>query len=375
MAQNTLAYTLAKYSQIVKGKMVFEDMIIAADEPILITGATGFIGVSLVKKLLERGFRRLRCFTRLSSSMAKLEALAEKYQGRAEIELVKGNLLRRDDCITASKGIVVIYHLAAGAGEKSFPDAFMNSVVTTRNLLDAALQESSLRRFVNVSSFTVYSNVQKATGRLLDESCPLEIEPAKIADPYGYAKIKQDELVVAYGKQHGIPYVIVRPGSVYGPGKTQITGRVGIDTFGIFLHLGGSNRVPFTYVDNCADAIALAGLRPGIDGEVFNIVDDNLPSSRKFLRLYKRNVRNFRSLYVPHAVSYLFCRAWEGYSSWSHGQLPPVFNRRRWHVEIKRTYYSNAKAKSRLMWVPMVSTAEGMRRFFEGCREELRCSK
>ncbi|PWT70888.1 MAG: hypothetical protein C5B60_11650 [Chloroflexi bacterium] len=187
--------------------------------------------------------------------------------------------------------------------------------------------------------------------------------------------MKQDELVIAYGKRHGIPYVIVRPGSVYGPGKKQITGRVGVDTFGMFLHLGGSNRIPFTFVDNCADAIVLAGLKPGIEGEVFNIVDDDLPSSRQFLKLYKRNVQNFRSFYVPHAVSYLFFRMWEGYSAWSHGQLPAVFNRRRWYVEIKRTHYSNAKAKLRLNWVPKVSTAEGMRRFFEGCREELRCSR
>ena len=58
--------------------------------------------------------------------------------------------------------------------------------------------------------------------------------------------------------------------------------------FGIFLHLGGSNPIPFTYVDNCADAIVLAGLTPGVDGEVFNVVDDNLPTSRQFLRLYKQ---------------------------------------------------------------------------------------
>jgi len=175
-----------------------------------------------------------------------------------------------------------------------------------------------------------------------------------------------------YGKKHGIPYVIVRPGSVYGPGKKQITGRVGVDTFGVFLHLGGGNRIPFTYVDNCADAIVLAGLRPGIETEVFNIVDDDLPSSRRFLSLYKRHVKGFRSLYVPHAISYLFCRMWEKYSSWSYGQLPPVFNRRRWHVEIKRTRYSNAKLKSRLGWAPRVSTDEGMAKFFQGCRVKSR---
>jgi len=47
-------------------------------------------------------------------------------------------------------------------------------------------------------------------------------------------------------------YVILRPGAVYGPEDDKITGRVGINTFGIFMHLGGRNKIPFTYVNNCA---------------------------------------------------------------------------------------------------------------------------
>ena len=45
------------------------------------------------------------------------------------------------------------------------------------------------------------------------------------------------------------------------PAKRPSPAASGIDTFGVFLHLGGSNTIPFTYVDNCAEAIALAGLR------------------------------------------------------------------------------------------------------------------
>jgi nucleoside-diphosphate-sugar epimerase len=144
---------------IAEGPMEQEANIIGPNDPILITGATGFIGVRLVENLLERGFRHLHCFSRPSSVMTQLESLAGRYQGRATIEIVKGNLLRREDCAAATKDVAVIYHFR-GAGEKSVPDAFMNSVVTTRNLLDASLQHKSLRRFVNVSSFTVYCNVQ-----------------------------------------------------------------------------------------------------------------------------------------------------------------------------------------------------------------------
>jgi nucleoside-diphosphate-sugar epimerase len=352
--------------------MTHERPIVGPNDPILITGATGFIGTRLLASLLERGFQHVRCFCRPSSNIEKLKMLVDKYHGRVQIEIVKGNLLRREDCLIAAKDICLIYHLAAGAGEKSFADAFMNSVVTTRNLLDASLQYGCLRRFVNVSSFTVYTNEHKTKGGLLDESCPIEPHHERISDAYRYAKIKQDELVMDYGKRQGIPYVIVRPGSVYGPGKQQITGRVGIGTFGVFLHLGGGNTIPFTYVDNCADAIAMTGLTPDIEGEVFNVVDDDLPTSRRFLRLYKRNVRNFPSVYLPHSISYVLCTLWERYSQWSFGQLPPVFNRRRWHVEIKQTSYSNVKLKKRLGWIPKISMDEGLKRYFQACRENIR---
>src|SRR5438874_10881692 len=89
-----------------------------------------------------------------------------------------------------------------------------------------------------------------------------------------------------------------------------------------------SNTIPLTYVDNCADAIVLAGLTPGVEGEVFNVVDDDLPSSRRFLRLYKQNVNKFSSIYVPHVCSYALCYLWERYSARSEGQMPPAFTRR-----------------------------------------------
>ncbi len=180
----------------------------------------------------------------------------------------------------------------------------------------------------------------------------MEEHPELRGDAYCYAKVKQEQIVTEYGKKFGIPYVVVRPGSVYGAGSSEITGRVGIGTFGLFLHLGGSNTIPFTYVDNCADAIVLAGLVKGVDGEVFNVVDDELPSSRQFLRQYKKNVRRFKSLYVPHAVSHALCYLWERYSQWSQGQLPPVFNAQTLVLEWKKTRYSNEKLKLRLGWVP-----------------------
>ena len=239
--------------------------------------------------------------------------------------------------------------------------------MATRNLIEASLRFGSLRRFVLVSSFAVYSNCEKPNANILDESSPIEEHPELRGDAYCFAKVRQEQLVTEYGKKTGMPYVLVRPGSVYGEIKSDITGRVGISAFGPFLHLGGSNTIPFTYVDNCAEAIVLAGLVKGVDGEAFNVGDDDLPSSRTFLRLYKKSARNFKSVYVPHAMSYALCYFWEKYSLWSERQLPPAFTRKRWHSEWKKTRFTNQKLKAKLGWIPKVSTAEGLRRYIEAC--------
>ena len=345
------------------------DYIVDRDDLILITGANGFLGPRVVKSLLNLGFRNLRCFVRPTSDVTALDACRDSQNG-ARVEIMRGNLLSPPDCVEATKDATVIYHLAAGRGEKSFPDAFLNSAVTTRNLLEGTLVHKQLRRFVNISSFAVYDNMLRRGSNLLDENCTLEEPPQRRGEAYCYAKVKQDRVVFDYGKRFNVPYVIVRPGYVYGPGKQAISGRVGIDTFGVFLHMGGSNKIPFTYVENCGDAIALAGLAKGVDSEVFNVVDDDLPTSRKFLRLYKKNVKSFTSFYVPRLAGYAMCRLWEWYSAWSKEQMPPVFNRSRWYANWKKTSYSNQKLKSRVGWTPKVSTADGLMLFFEGCRQK-----
>jgi nucleoside-diphosphate-sugar epimerase len=345
-----------------------DDFIVGRDDLILITGATGFIGSKVVESLRDRGFRNLRCFARTARGAEKLEAL---YSGRRDgfrLEVIRGNLLSRENCVAGAKDAAVIFHLAAGRGEKSFPDAFLNSVVTTRNLLDACADSKSLKRFVNVSSFAVYDNTRQGRGRLLDETCLVEARPEARGDAYCFAKANQDRVVAECGEKFNIPYVIVRPGAVYGPGNLAITGRVGTGSFGLFLHLGGSNTLPLTYVDNCVEAIVLAGLKSCGSGEIFNVVDDDLPSSRQFLRLYKRNVRDFRSIYLPHGLSYLLCYLWERYSVWSEGQLAPVYNRNKWRSLWKKTRYSNEKLKTQMGWTPKVTTAEGLNRYFEACR-------
>lgn len=332
---------------------------------VLVTGGAGFLGSRLVEILIRQSQCHIRVLVRQRS---KMTAIVSSWDcDKSRLEVIEGDLLYREDCDAAARNVSIIYHLAAGTGTKSYPEAFRNSVVTTRNLLDAALEHGCLQRFVNVSSFAVYSNRNHCG--VLDESCPVEENPQLRGEAYTYAKAKQDELVAEYGAKYHIPYVTVRPGIIYGPGKHGITsGRIGLSVLGRFFHLGGTNTLPLTYRDNCAEAILLAGTTQGIERETLNIVDDELLSSRKFLRLYNSRVERVRSIHVPRWMLYLGCLAWEKYCRWSDDQLPPMFNRLTYRAYWKKTAYSNTKLKRLTGWKQSIPTEEGLRRFFDSCR-------
>ena len=337
------------------------EYIASLDNRILVTGSNGFIGTKVIEILLEYGFSNIRCLVRSSSRLGRLEQALSYFDAGRNVEFVTGDLLSREDCRKATQDVSVIIHLAAGM-EKSFAGAFMNSALATRNLMDAFLEVGKPKRFVNVSSFAVYSNLSLKHNSLLDETCPLETAPQERFDAYGFGKLKQEEIVREYAKHHRLPCVTLRPGYVFGAGKQELNGRVGIKIFGPFIQVNGSNLLPLTYVDNCAEAIVLAGLTPGIDGEVFNIVDDDLLTARQFLKTYKV-ARRFRSVSVPYWVAYSACYAWEKYSKWSKGQLPPAFNRRRCVANWKSQRYSNEKLKTRLGWKPRVPMKQAMETF------------
>ena len=125
---------------------------------VLVTGAAGFVGSRVVASLLRLGCERVRCGVRRSSDLGLLQACIPPERAHC-CEIVEANLLSRDECRRLTADVEVVYHLVAGRG-KSFPGCFQGSVVTTRNLLDALREQGQLKRFVNVSSFAVYSRFQ-----------------------------------------------------------------------------------------------------------------------------------------------------------------------------------------------------------------------
>ncbi|MFN0127104.1 MAG: NAD-dependent epimerase/dehydratase family protein [Verrucomicrobiales bacterium] len=323
-----------------------------------------------MEALLRRGERKLRCLVRQRSGAGRLEDAFGRHGAVGQAEIVQGDLLSMGDCRKIAAGASTVVHLAAGM-DKSFAGAYMNSALATRNLIEAFLEFGELGgRFVLVSSFAVYSPLGEKRGEVLDEACPLEDRPMERNDAYGFGKLQQEEMVKEYGRTRGLKYVLLRPGAVFGPGKPALTGRVAIGTFGFPIHLGGTNRIPFTYVENCAEAIALAAVTPGIDGAIMNVVDDDVPTSREFFREYKRATGKRFSLSVPYPVTAAGCRLWEWYSRKSGGQLPPVFNRRRCAAEWGGHRYSNQCLKDTLGWKPTVPMREAMDRYFAALAEK-----
>lgn len=331
----------------------------------LVTGANGFLGTALVERLLARGGTELRCLVRQGSSRARLEAvLAGQECGR----IVVGSLASPAAAAEALADAELVYHLAASL-QGTPADMFLNTVISSKNLLEAIAASGRPVRVVLVSSFSVYGVAGMRRGDTLDERSPVEPHPEQ-RDPYAQVKLRQERLFRDYAESLGLPLAIVRPGVIYGPAGSPFSARVGLRLPGLFLHLGGSAPLPLSYVDNCAEAIAVVGSSSAAWGEAFNVHDDELLTARQYLRLYKSRVRRLRSLFVPYPALLLLSHAVAWYHRYSHGQLPALFTPYRTASSWKKLRFDNSKLK-RLGWRPLVATDEGLRRTFEGLRARL----
>ena len=265
----------------------------------------------------------------------------------------------------------VIYHLAAGL--RGAPaDMYLSSVVASKNLLEGIVRDRGRSRdwptIVHISSFGVYGVSQLSRHALVDEATPIEPRPEQ-RDIYSQSKLRQERVFWDYRSKYGMPLVVLRPGVIYGPRGGSFSNRVGLNLAGLFLHLGGNNRLPLSYVENCADAIIAAGRSPAAVGEVFNVHDDDLPTCAEYLALYKKNVKRIRSVRVPYRALVILSILVEKYHVYSKGQLPAIFTRYKSAASWKGNRFSNAKLKS-IGWVQRVPTQEGLTRTFEYLRHE-----
>lgn len=321
---------------------------------VLITGSNGFLGSAVVRVLSGRE-EPVRCLVRPGSD-------ASAISGLPNVEIIRGTLNRPNDCQHMVEGIDTVYHLAAALGGAP-ADMFLNSVVATRNLLDAVMSQPKPARFVHCSSFGVYGVADLPAGATIDETTPIERHPEK-RDLYSHTKHRQELLVWEYKKEHDLDIVILRPGVVYGPGAASaISNRVGLRLFGIMLRLGRKNLLPLTYVDNCADAIVQAGNTEAAIGEIYNVVDDELVTAKQFLRDYRKYVKKLPFVALPLFATRFLAKAIAWYSSYSNGQLPAILTPYKVESAWKNTLFSNHKLKS-IGWQQRISTSEGLKLHF-----------
>lgn len=331
----------------------------------LVTGANGFLGVALVRRLLERGARDLVLLVRSGSDRRRLdEVLAAFPDARPELRV--GSLSSVEEAARAVAGADVVLHLAAGLSGAA-ADIFLSTVVTSKHLLEAIERSGAKPKIVLVSSFGVYGVAEQGRGYLVTEDTPLEPHPER-RDFYSQAKLRQERLFREVCARAELPLVVLRPGVIYGPGGSAFSARVGLSFPGVFLFLGGDNLLPLTYVDSCAEAIALAAEAPAAVGGTFNVVDDDLPTCREYLRLYQRAVAPVRALPIPYPALRVLSGWVERYHRWSKGQLPAVFTPYKTQTSWGGNRFDNARLKA-LGWRPRVSTDEGLRRTFAHLRE------
>jgi nucleoside-diphosphate-sugar epimerase len=331
----------------------------------LLTGAGGFLGKQIAESLLGQGVTDLRLHFRQKPPVGFIEELKLRHP-HANIDWVGASLLARGRLNDLVEGVDCVIHAAAGM-KGAVADMFANTVLGTRNLLEAAAGKG-VRRVVLISSFSVYRTDGMATGAVHDESVPLESVGVE-KGPYGYCKTRQEQLFFEMQCEHGFEAVVLRPGVIYGPGGSAISPRVGLNVFGLFFSLGGGAQLPLTYVNNCADAVALAAIK-GPAGSVFNVVDDNVPTCREFLGEYRRQVQSLRTLTVPRWALLLGSRVLVWYHRKSKGQLPAVFT----PYVVRSMYtplrYSNL-ALHGLGWTQTIPTRTGMSNTFQYLRDQL----
>jgi UDP-glucose 4-epimerase len=238
----------------------------------LVTGCAGFIGSHLTESLLADGVAVLGvdCFNDNYARREKLENLAHA-QVWKQFEFVPIDLARGDLQQLVDEADVV-FHLAAEPGVRSswgarFDSYLRNNVLATQHLLEAA-KSSPCARFVYASSSSVYGQAERFP-------TPEDLGPAPIS-PYGATKLTGEHLCGMYHVNHGVPTVILRFFTVYGPRQRpdmafNIFCRAALDGGTVTVYGDGRQTRDFTYVSDVVDAVRAAAVARDVDGGVYNI--------------------------------------------------------------------------------------------------------
>jgi nucleoside-diphosphate-sugar epimerase len=323
----------------------------------LVTGANGFLGNYVVTEALRRG-HTVRALVRPATDVTKFE-----WSSNSRVEIARADLRNREELAEALRNVDGVVHLAA-AKSGDYTTQYESTFVATENLL-SAMTEAGVKRLVAASSFSVYDFTAASPSVALDETSLLEKDALKL-DAYARIKLLQESLVREYAGRHGIDLVVLRPGMIWGRGHL-LNAWIGMPAGRrIWLRTGARARVPLTYVENCAEAVMMASESNTAQGQILNVVDDDLPTQRQFARLVLSRISP-RRLLIP--IPYLLLRLAAGTAELlnrrmlnSRARLPGLLIPSRLDARAKPLIYSNQRIKRLLGWTPRYSLHEGLDR-------------
>ena len=259
----------------------------------VVTGSAGFIGGHVCTELLERGHDvvGIDAFTDYydpSLKRANADWLAARpgYHG-IELDLAKGEL---DEFIDGADAVI---HLAGQPGVRlSWADSFHvyveRNITASQRLLEAA-RRTAVPRLVLASSSSVYGNAPAYP--------TTEDSPTRPFSPYGVTKLAMEHLARAYAENWGVPVVVLRYFTVYGPAQRPDMGMhkfISQAAAGepVVVYGDGEQVRDFTYVSDVAAATIAAATAEVPAASVFNVAGGSSSTVNNVLRLVSENVGN-----------------------------------------------------------------------------------
>ncbi len=267
----------------------------SATQAVLVTGATGFVGVPLVKALLARGFQ-VRALGRNPSVLARLAELgAEPYSADLGRD--------KERVVAACQGVGLVYHLGAlSAPWGKRADFERVNIGGTQAIMNGCVRHC-VGRLVHISSPSVLFNGHDQTD--LTDDAPY---PARFVSVYSETKKRAEDIVNA--ARDRVPFVIIRPKAIFGPGDTTLLPRLlAASRQNRLPQIGnGANRVDLTYIDNVVHALLLAQAASKAVGNTYTVTNGEPALSLwEVIRTVLRGLRipsDLRRVPVPAALAF-----------------------------------------------------------------------
>lgn len=269
----------ANFAQELVGVLPFSGAEILDGKTVLITGATGLIGLTLVNALLRYGTGRenppkVLAFVRNREKAEKIFRDIHEEQ----LKLLYGDIRNP---IATEAPIDYIIHAASVTASKAFVSQPVETIRTaidgTVNVLELA-REKKVRSFVYLSSMEVYGAPE--TDEKITEDHGTNLNTMSVRSSYPEGKRMCEALCTAYFAQYGVPAKVVRLTQTFGPGVAYNDGRVfaefarcAIEKRNIVLHTKGETKRSYLYTEDAAAAI-LTVLLKGENGQAYNAANE-----------------------------------------------------------------------------------------------------